>query len=202
MNNTPQMNAHFEDACNKAFHEKCRQEIALTRQEETMIATDRMDESQATRAVSQSRIDAKASGSKSDKDKKSDYLFYAMLDDINDRLSELREQMAELYQELNVKYGGDVVGGMASTFLSPDILAALNTEEAKLQALADEFLNEDGSIKDKYKDLPEAQFIQKQQEFEKLMSAEPKVQAQSLESSHTSSEASFTSSSFNFGKSL
>jgi hypothetical protein len=202
MDNAPLVNNHFEDASDKAFYEKNRQELELIKQEESLIISGSMDESHATRMVNNTRVEAKTTGSNGRSSKKRDYLFYAMLDDMDERITELQQQISELYNDLKVKYGDDAIGGMAATFLPPDVLDKLTTDEDKMKALADEFLNDDGSIKDKYKDLPEAQYIQKLRELEEVMNAEPKVQAESMESSHASSESSFTSSSFNFGKSM
>ena len=63
--------------------------------------------------------------------------------------------LAQRYETLQHRYGDDVVGGM-------------ETEEEKMQALADNFLNEDGTIKDEYKNTEEAKYLKDWQETQKL----------------------------------
>ncbi len=48
---------------------------------------------------------------------------------------------------------------MVDTFLSDEEKATLGNNQDRLEALAGKFLNADGSIKDKYKDLDEAKYI-------------------------------------------
>jgi hypothetical protein len=167
MDNAPLINNDFEDASDKAFYEKNRKELELVKQEESLIISGSMDEAHATRMINNSRVEAKSTNSKMGNSQKRDYLFYAMLDDMDERIAELQQQMSELYDDLKVKYGD--IGGMAATFLPPDILATLDGEDDELRALADLFLNDDGSLKDEYKDCPEAQYVQLWNEAEQLL---------------------------------
>ncbi len=97
-----------------------------------------------------------------------DRLFMALLNDMRSRLHELEQNMDRLRADLNAKYGEDYVGGMVDTFLSNEEKAGLESEEDKMKALSQKFLNPDGTIKDKYKDTPEAQYVRDWQEAQKL----------------------------------
>jgi hypothetical protein len=97
-----------------------------------------------------------------------DRLFMALLNDMRSRLHELEQNMDRLRADLNAKYGEDYVGGMVETFLSDEEKAGLESEEDKMKALSQKFLNPDGTIKDKYKDTPEAQYVRDWQEAQKL----------------------------------
>lgn len=94
--------------------------------------------------------------------------FMTLLNDLQERLSKLDQRMAERLQSLSKRYGSDVVGGMAETFLSEAERAGLETDEEKLAALAKKFLDRDGKIKDKYKHLEEAQYVRDWYEARKL----------------------------------
>ena len=111
-----------------------------------------------------------SASSKQEKDKKDtdDLLFQALLDDIERRLKELEARMAVLAQRLTVKYGKDFVAGMASTFLTDEEKEGLETDEDYLRALADKMLDNNGNIKDKYKDTPEAQYVRDWREQQRL----------------------------------
>lgn len=99
-----------------------------------------------------------AFGSKS-KHKKRDDDIWRAIDAMQAELDAIDQRMAENYERLKYKYGDDVIGGMASTYLDEDINKKLTSDEERLQALSDLFLDEYGNVKDKYKDLPEAQFV-------------------------------------------
>lgn len=166
------LNIEFERACDKDFHNQCR-EIELSKlSEEAIIGAGLIDEEHSTRSrsVSKSFIGQRAESHPRNRKKQSsdNYIFFAMLRQMDRQLDELKAQMALLYEALQNKYGEDVVGGMADTFLPPEVIEKLKTDEDKMQALVNEFLNEDGTIKEKYRDLPEAQFIQKWQEAQDL----------------------------------
>lgn len=97
-----------------------------------------------------------------------DAIFLSLLDDMRERLAELDASMAERFKTLQGKYGEDVIGGMVDTFLTDEEKAGLDTDEQKIEALVDKFLNEDGSIKDEYKNTEEAKYIRDWQEAQKL----------------------------------
>lgn len=98
----------------------------------------------------------------------SDILFLALLDSINDRIADLDKEMASLSEELKAKYGEDYIEGMASTFLSEKEREGLKTDEERLKALADKFLDDDGKIKPEYADRPEAKYVRSWAEKENL----------------------------------
>lgn len=97
-----------------------------------------------------------------------DVMFLSLLDDMRERLEDLEESIAARYKTLEQKYGEDVIGGMADTFLSDAEKAGLKTDKDKMEALSKKFLNPDGSIKDEYKNLEEAKYVRDWQEAEKL----------------------------------
>lgn len=97
-----------------------------------------------------------------------DAVFYALLDDMRQRLDELEARMAKQYKTLQQKYGDNVIDGMVNTYLTDEEKAGLQTEKDKMNALAKKFLNPDGTIKEKYKDLDEAKYVRDWYEAETL----------------------------------
>ena len=97
-----------------------------------------------------------------------DAYFLALLDDMRLHLADLVANMAVLHDKLQDKYGEDVISGIAATYLTEEELAGLETDEQKLNTLAKKLLNPDGTIKDKYKYLDEAKYIQAWQEAQTL----------------------------------
>ncbi len=95
-------------------------------------------------------------------------MFMMLLDDMRQRLADLDASLAHRYETLRGKYGDNVIDGMVDTFLSDDEKTGLQTDEDKMAALADKFLNPDGTIKDEYKDLEEAKYVRDWQEAQKL----------------------------------
>lgn len=110
-----------------------------------------------------------ASG-KQEKDKKDidSLLFLALLDDIEKRLRDIEKRMAELAKELKTKYGENFITGMASTFLTEEELNGIKTDQERMRALADKMLDNNGNIKDKYKDTPESQYVRDWREQQRL----------------------------------
>ena len=102
------------------------------------------------------------------RNKTSDAMFYALLNDMRERLADLEASMAQRYGALQQRYGDDVVGGMVDTYLSDEEKAGLETDSDKMHALAKKFLNEDGVIKDKYKNIEEAKYLRDWQEAQQL----------------------------------
>ena len=93
---------------------------------------------------------------------------------IQEQITWHREQMDGLENVLRDKYGVDFILGMAETFLDEGVLQTLDTRDAKLQALADLMLDENGNIKPQYINRPEAQYVyhwQKEQELENSLSS-------------------------------
>jgi len=160
MGSEPPINHHFEFARDIIAHEKSQHEAYLLRQDEIRIETGQLDPQNTSRILRTSRS-ASASQLEKERKAKDTQTFISLLDSMRKQLADLREQMENLYEDLEAKYGQDnVIDGMAETYLSEDVLSGLKTDEDKLKALAGEFLNPDGSIKDQYKHLAEAQYIQ------------------------------------------
>lgn len=107
-------------------------------------------------AGSNSTLADKEKREKDEKRRLEDTLYRMLLD----QLADAQRQMAEAAEVLHGKYGDDIVGGMAAAFLSDDQLATLQTDEERLAALADIFLDDDGNIKPEYADSPEAKYVQ------------------------------------------
>lgn len=84
------------------------------------------------------------------------------------RMAELEERMARNYALLQTRYGEDVIGGIAATWLTREEAAGLQSDEERLQALSKKFLNDDDSIKPPYVDLVEAQYVSDWSVLEKL----------------------------------
>ena len=183
MTTPPPFNAEFERACDKAFHDKCREVAFDTLQQEACIAAGNMDESQATRTVNAGRINAAKNNSNNAKNNQNkSSMLLLLLDQMDRQLNVINAQMADMFKGLQATYGDDVVTGIAETFLAPDVLKDLKTDNDKLQALADKFLNSDGTLKEKYQDLPEAKYVQKWQKAQQLLDKRAElVQANKLE---------------------
>ena len=167
MGSLPPINEQFGVACDRAFHEKCRQEAFDLRQDEIRIETGQVDPSNVGRNT---RVSRAASQSQQLKDKqfRDTFMFITLLNQMREQLERLEQQMAAQYKRLQVKYGDDAVDGMAQAFLPEDVYDDLNTDEDKLKALVNKFLNADGSIKDKYKELDEAKYVRDWQKTQKL----------------------------------
>ncbi len=88
-----------------------------------------------------------------------DMILMSTLDKIRHELAELETQMAQRFEALRGKYGDDVIGSMAATFLSEEDLSTLDTEDKILQALAEKFLDENGNVKRQYAHLEEALYV-------------------------------------------
>jgi|GEM_PF-6595929 len=114
------------------------------------------------------RHDTAALDEKKRKQSAGDVIFYALLDDMRQRLTDLEASMAERYKLLQEKYGDNVIDGMVDTYLTDEEKAGLETEEDKIEALAKKFLNPDGTIKDEYKHLEEAKYVKDWKEAQKL----------------------------------
>lgn len=99
-----------------------------------------------------------ASSLENEKKKKADNDLVMMVI-LEAQLADLERSMAQHFENLREKYGDDVIGGMASTFLSEEENAGLDTDEEKLAALARKFLDEDGNIREEYRGLEEAEYI-------------------------------------------
>lgn len=97
-----------------------------------------------------------------------DVVFLSALDRAQEQLAALEAQMAQRFALLREKYGEDVIGGMAATYLDEAQLAGLNTEEQRLTALAAHFLDENGNIKSQYAHLDEAKYVRDWQKAEEL----------------------------------
>jgi hypothetical protein len=80
--------------------------------------------------------------------------------EVQRQIAELEERMFRNYETLRATYGDDVVGGMAATWLSREEAANLTTDDERMLALSDKFLNDDDSIKPPYVGVVDAQYVQ------------------------------------------
>ncbi len=203
MNNVPPMNNQFELARNESEHEKFQQEAIQDRAIAASVSTGNISEEQSLRRVNASLVEKDENGrprNKNDKNKNADRLaFRAMLKQLDKQLSAVQQKMNELYDKLHTKYGDDVIGGVAATHLSPDVIDRLKTDEDKMKALVELMLNPDGTIKVKYKDLVDAQYVQAWQELQELKMTDPKHQIECYEDKHASAETRITTAQFTFG---
>ncbi|GAB4182422.1 MAG: hypothetical protein Tsb002_03710 [Wenzhouxiangellaceae bacterium] len=95
-------------------------------------------------------------------------IFIATITAIDQRITELEQDMAAQYAVLEERYGEDVIGGMAARFLDEETLAGLKTDEERMEALRDYFLHEDGTVRSEFKGLTEAQYIRNWNEHKTL----------------------------------
>lgn len=157
-------------ACDSCTYEKVRQEAWEKAQDEASLRNEQLTPEQVSRIVSIPRSILMAQAERKRKAGRSvdDALFVAMLNDLQNRLDVLDRRLKERYETLRNKYGDDVVHAMASTYLSDDEMSGLETDEQKLRALAEKFLDKDGKIKEQYKDLEEAKYIRDWNEAQKV----------------------------------
>ncbi len=97
-------------------------------------------------------------------------MFLALLDQ---QLRNHREAMERYQQELVEKYGENFIDGMAAAYLINEKGLDKMDREAKLKALRDLMLDQNGEIKAQYADMAEAQYIfhwNKEQELEQALS--------------------------------
>lgn len=94
--------------------------------------------------------------------------FTLLMNDLQEQLDEIDKRIAQHLESLRGRYGSDVIGGIADTYLSDAERGGLETDEQKMAALAKKFLDKDGRIKEEYKDLEEAQYVRDWNEARKL----------------------------------
>ena len=149
--------------------ERTRQDAFDKTMDENKLADDVLTREQISRPVSNARLEQSSQSERSKKRKEAQSRYVmTLLDQMHDRLDTLEASMAKQLQKLRGKYGEDVIGGMAETFLNEKELSGLKTDDQKLRALTNKFLDKDGKIKDEYKHLEEAQYIRDWNEAEKL----------------------------------
>ncbi|MDM3871843.1 hypothetical protein QSV34_10825 [Porticoccus sp. W117] len=119
------------------------------------------------RTASAEKTDAKYTRKQQSKDKRMTDIL-DIIENMRQQLADLEAQMAQRFEALKAKYGDDVIGGMATTFLTEDELAELDTDEQKLQALADKLLDDKGNVKPQYRHLEEAEYLEAWQKAQKL----------------------------------
>jgi hypothetical protein len=106
-------------------------------------------------------------------------MFRELLDDLNRRIQELDKQMEQSAAILRQKYGDDFIAGIAANYLTEDENENSRTDEERLQALSKKFLNADGTIRDEYKHLDEAQYVEAWQKRENAKELAAEVKASS-----------------------
>lgn len=161
--------AEYMSAKDLYAHEKFQREQAEIRMIEGQISSGQLSPDHIMRQVSVPASILKAQEEKKKAEKAFDqWLFDQMMEDMQRRLAELDELLAQRHKELQGKYGQDVIGGMAETYLTEEELRGLKTDKERMRALADKFLDKDGQIKDKYKHLEEAKYVRDWVEAEEL----------------------------------
>lgn len=96
---------------------------------------------------------------KQEEESKRRYQDQILLMQLDQRIRALEASMARTAETLKEKYGEDFIGGMAAQHLSEEELKTARTDEERLQALSEKFLNPDGTIKEEYKGTPEAEYL-------------------------------------------
>ncbi|MEM0909409.1 MAG: hypothetical protein AAGJ37_00450 [Pseudomonadota bacterium] len=168
MTNGPPISTDFDTARDRLAHAKYQQEAFDLRQDEIRVETGQINPENTSRILRMNRDDANSQEAKARK-ARDIQAFISLLDEMRIQLNDLLAQMETLNQSLQEKYGQDnVIDGMAQAFLPAEVLAGLETDEDKLNALANEFLNPDGTIKEKYKHLDEAKYVQAWQQAQQL----------------------------------
>jgi len=162
-------------------HDKAIQERFDQKQDEIKLRSGDLTSDQISRIVNVPRsiLAAQSEKKRHSKDTQDQLIFMNLLDDMRDRLADLEQRMDEQLDKLRSKYGGDVASGMAETFLTDEESAGLVTDEDKLKALADKFLDENGATKDEYKHLDEAQYIRDWNEAQQLEKVVAKYEGRS-----------------------
>lgn len=160
----------FDQARDKAAHEQAQAERFELRQDEIKLGDGQLTFEQISRRIDLTRVPQalQAEQDKERKDRHDRTVFMMLLEDMRKRLVELEDALARRYKLLDTKYGGNVIDGMVDTFLTDAEKAGLENDEEKMRALANKFLNPDGTIKEEYKDLPEAQYLRDWHEAQRL----------------------------------
>ena len=128
-------------------------------------------ESVQKRGLALAKTIAQAHAAKTRREKAStdDVIFLdllARIDTLNERLADVRENIKTLDEELRAEYGDDYLEIMAQKYLDEDALSTLEglspeQREAQIKALlSDRMLNDDGTIKDAYKDTKIAKILE------------------------------------------
>ncbi len=142
----------FLVAGNVTEREKLSQGAFEQRQYEIKLSDDVLTREQVSRPINKSRSSLITKAEQKRKAKKfSDFIFRTLLAQMRARITELEAQMAKRFEALRGKYGDNVIGGMASAFLSDEKPAELKSDEQRMRALADQFLDENGEVKLKFR---------------------------------------------------
>ncbi|MES2662106.1 MAG: hypothetical protein V4629_02265 [Pseudomonadota bacterium] len=139
-------------------------------QDEIKLRNGDLNPEQVSRIISVPRSIMAAQAEKKRKAEQTDSQLIAMslLNDMRERLEALEANMAQSFEKLREKYGDDVIGGMSDTYLTEEERAGLKTDDEKLKALSDKFLNKNGEIKGEYAHLSEAQYVRDWTEAQKI----------------------------------
>lgn len=150
----------FDVARDKAAAEKLHNAESDHLQYEAKVKYGKIAEDDAPKIINKGRIDnGENSPQKKEQRRRKDQDYIVkVLNQMQERLAVLEQQMAERYIVLQAKYGEDAVGGMAAEFLG-DQAAELRTEQERMEALAEHFLDVDGHIKPEFAGSDEALFI-------------------------------------------
>ena len=161
----------YMDAADSYAHGAFQRERRAQYNDETAILTGNLDIEDVSRTVSipKSILNAQEEKRKREREAAVNQLVMNdILNDMRNRLAELDAALEERHERLQDKYGEHVIGALAETYLSEQELSASKTDKDRMHALADKFLDENGKVKDQYKGLDEAFYIQDWNEAEAL----------------------------------
>ncbi len=119
-------------------------------------------------------ISAELKNEEETKKRTQEAIFIAMMNELDNRIRAISSEIDEIRDTLIDMYGKDFVFVMGDRYLDPEImerhLGETDEDYAQRieQALADEMLNEDGSIKAEYEGVKIAEFLAKKHELEVL----------------------------------
>ena len=155
-----QLTSAFEQAHDQAAAQKHHDSVSDQLQHEIKIKDGKIDENNTANVINQGRVESSENSpeKKEQRRRKDQDYVLKVLDQMRDRLATLEQLMAERYIILQAKYGQDAIGGMAAEFLG-DEAESLQTEQERLEALAEHFLDENGAIKPEFAGSDEALFI-------------------------------------------
>lgn len=159
----------FDIARDEAAAEKLHNAESEHLQYEAKIKYGKIAEDDTPKIINKGRVDngENSPQKKEERRRKDQDYIVKVLDQMRERLAVLEQQMAERYIVLQAKYGEDAIGGMAAEFLG-DQAADLRTEQERMEALAEHFLDPNGEIKPEFVGMEEAIYVRDWNEAQSL----------------------------------